>query len=356
MKQLFGYILVKETNVGIPHVVVVAHDVRDVVDVSSDKRSRLSIQQFGRRLGSVLTDRNGRFSLTTDDLEFQGNEARPNLLVAVFAPEDIQNIDNPMPLSPEERLLFVSNRPRSEAGAEEAFVIRILQAQLDRFHISLTIPAPDAGARVGDSIESAWNASGYLKSRFQDRIKVQVDSVNERRKQTKEVFKNFSAIPLHLRNRDGKPNSLQNNDLLIPHRRDLPEKLPLFQSQSLKEGLKRLHHRQVKPVVRVYMTRAEMRNLNLQINEAGHVTGEIRSATLIKKVRASMSGFDLIKTRGISNPSVDELRRRYLLPPKPATASAPTAPSGLAAANPPATPVRAAKTKGSKSRASTGKK
>src|SRR5207249_3509965 len=92
--------------------------------------------RLGKRIGSVLTDQEGKFTLASEDLEFQGNESRPDLVILVFAPEDVQKLEEPYPLPPEKRVLYISSVPRVDAGAEEAFVIRLLQAQLDKFNIS----------------------------------------------------------------------------------------------------------------------------------------------------------------------------------------------------------------------------
>ena len=183
MKQLSGYVLVKETGVGVQNLVITVYDARDVAHATLEQRRSVPLtEQLGRRLGSVLTDSEGRFLLSSEDLEFDGNEARPNLSVAVFAPEDVQSLKSPLPLPPDERLLFLSSVPRKDAGAEEAFVIRILQAQLDRFSMSTVASAAQGasvGARLADAIESAWDVPAYLKERFRQRIGNQVKTVAE---------------------------------------------------------------------------------------------------------------------------------------------------------------------------------
>ena len=165
MKQISGHVLVKETNLGIPDLIVAAYDsgrpIRESLRRGPDGKG-LSLQDAGRRIGSVLTEPDGRFVLTSEDLEFQGNEQRPNLLIIVFAPEDVQGLDMPYPLPPEERILYISAVPRNDAGAEEAFTIRLLQAQLDHFDLKAGASSPDSSVddhRLAAAIEGSWNLS-----------------------------------------------------------------------------------------------------------------------------------------------------------------------------------------------------
>ncbi|WP_218511795.1 hypothetical protein [Variovorax sp. dw_308] len=362
MKQLFGYVLVKETNVGVPNLLVAAFDSRHAGPFDAEGRESppnvALIQKMGRRLGSVLTDERGSFVINREDLEFQGNEARPNLMVAVFAPEDVQDPERPVPAPPEARLLCCTQIARNDAGAEEAFVIRLLQSQLDRFGIGACAKPTNnvQGERLGDSIENAWNVPAYLTDRFQNRILRQLNAAKESRDRAKEATKNLSAIPLHLRDRgEGASNFFQNNTLLLANRGELATKLAPTQVQAVQEGLTRLKNRTTPPVIRVWLTADELKASGLSPRKQGSTTpppsnadsegeaygsafavevdvapdGEpvakgprITSEALTKLVRARMSGTDLVKKRGLNNPTPDELRRRYLMPPPPASASA----------------------------------
>ncbi len=90
MFRIFGTVTVKETGVGVPNLVVAAYDI-DQAELDLDLlRSPTRQEIWGDRPGSVLTDKGGRFELTYDRADFQGGdqEARPDLLVLVIAPED----------------------------------------------------------------------------------------------------------------------------------------------------------------------------------------------------------------------------------------------------------------------------
>src|SRR5206468_12951748 len=120
MKQICGYVLVKETNSGVPNLVVTAYDCeKSIEEIIADHREKngASLEKLGKRIGSVLTDQDGKFTLKSNELEFQGNESRPDLLIVILAPEDIQGIDDPFPLSQEKRVLYMSTVPRTDAGA-----------------------------------------------------------------------------------------------------------------------------------------------------------------------------------------------------------------------------------------------
>ena len=59
MKQISGYVLVKETNSGIPNLIVTAYDseksIREIIGEQPNKEG-FSLEDLGKRIGSVLTD------------------------------------------------------------------------------------------------------------------------------------------------------------------------------------------------------------------------------------------------------------------------------------------------------------
>lgn len=322
MKQIMGYVLVQGSNVGVPNLVVAAHDARDLSEsAGSDKAAGGPARQLGRRLGSVLTDANGQFILSGEDLQFEGNEARPNLLLTVSAPEDVQSAEKPTPRSPEERLLYVSAMARRDAGAEEAFVIRLLPAQMEKFAISTT---PSTGgtstsaSRMADTLQAGFDAADLVRDRFQARIKTQVEGAQKRHAAAKNATKNLSGIPAYLR---GANNPLQNNTLLIPNRTSLTQ-LPDVQKTALTQGLTRLRRRKSPPVIKLYLTPAEIKQLKLEVDSKGNVTGEANSTDVMAKVRQAIKGYSLVRTSASSNVSVEDLQRKYLQTPLSASVAA----------------------------------
>jgi hypothetical protein len=315
MKQISGYVLVQGSNVGVSNLVVSAHDARDVTESGASERTLDGlVRQLGRRLGSVLTDNSGRFVLSGEDLRFEGNEARPNLVLTVSAPEDVRSSEKPTPLSPEARLLYISAMARRDAGAEEAFVIRLLPAQMKKFGITA---APSAGqattsaSRMADTLQAGFDASDQLRERFKARVKTQVTGAQDRHLAARKATKNLSGIPAHLR---GANNPLQNNSLLIPDRESLTQ-LPEVQKSALMQGLTRLKSRKSPPVIRLYLTPAEIKQMNLKVDNKGTVTGEASTKVVMTKVREAINGYSLIRTRGSSMVSVEDLQRKYLQKP-----------------------------------------
>jgi hypothetical protein len=307
VKTISGYVLVKETNFGVPNLVVTAYDSDTAIeDIHERGISTQLVRQLGKRIGSVLTDRDGFFTLTTEALDFPGNETRPDLLLIVFAPEDVQDPQHPYPLPPEKRILYISNVPRADAGAAEAFVIRLLQTQLDEYHVSAGTAAKQSstdGTRLAHSIESTWAFRDTMRGRLQARLQEEQKKSDHFSKTAKDKVKTLSAIPVHLRD-----NKLKNSKFLIKDKKDL-KNLKKVQDDVFSDGLKRFEKRQ--PTLRLTLSKQDLADLGLK-EERGKISGQVDPLKLATKVRHLMKGVDLVRTRGLENPSPDELERKYL--------------------------------------------
>jgi hypothetical protein len=307
MKTISGYVLVQETNFGVPNLVVAAYDSDTTIqDIHKRGISPELIQQLGKRIGSVLTDHAGLFALTTEALDFPGNESRPDLLVIVFAPEDVQSVQQPYPLPPEKRVLYISTVPRADAGAAEVFVIRLLQAQLDQFRILADTAAKQSGTdsnRLAQSIQSTWAFRDSLRGRLQPRLQEEQKKSDKFTTAAREKVKNLSAIPLHLRD-----NKLRSNNFLIKDKSGLKD-LKTIQDNVLSDGLKRLGH--YKPTLHLYLTKGDLADLGLK-EDRGKLAGKVDPRKLADKVRSLMKGVDLVRVRGFANPSPDALEQKYL--------------------------------------------
>jgi len=311
MKQISGYVLVKETNSGVPNLVVTAYDteksIQEIMGVSP-AGGALLLWNFGKRIGSVLTGQDGKFILKSEDLEFPGNEARPDLLLIIFAPEDIQNMNAPYPLPPEERVLYISTVPRADAGAEEAFVIRLLQAQLDHFYIAVTASANESTANINQfasAIEGTWDFRDNLRERLLPRLREEQKKSDGFQNIARDRVQNLSAIPMHLRN-----NELRNNMLLINGKQDLAENLQMKQDQAITNGLDKLQTRT--PVMRLRLTKSDLKELGLKVKD-GKIVGNVSSEKLVGKIGSLINGFDLIRKRGLDNPPPEALIEKYLI-------------------------------------------
>lgn len=141
MSQVSGKVLLKETNVGIPDLLVEIYDLDPgepnpvpvtVVDTPDRSNALSAVGSDTPRIGSVLTEREGRFALEYDTAPCnEGPDGcRPDLLLVVRAPEEMSDYGT--------GILHMSRDIRHDAGATEAYIIRIpLQTLTDA-----GVPAP----------------------------------------------------------------------------------------------------------------------------------------------------------------------------------------------------------------------
>jgi hypothetical protein len=145
MNKISGKITHKETGIGIPDLLAVIYDVdpntrpeeiqpNETTEVDSSISIAIPpLSSFGDRLGSVLTDREGNFTLGYEDDEFKirnAEEKRPDLLLVVAAPEESGQ-------DPNSRILYVSTAVRQNAGRTETYLIRLTTEQLNKAGIPL---------------------------------------------------------------------------------------------------------------------------------------------------------------------------------------------------------------------------
>lgn len=136
-----GKIFIEGTTRGVPDLLVVLYDFDPIntnefaVDPSNDDpiASLLTLPGMrfwldfpGDRIGSVLTDRFGRFELHFEDSEFRvrNDEKRPDLVLFVMGP------DRNFGRHPISRMLHYEWIPRVNAGHQEHFVIAVDRKRL----------------------------------------------------------------------------------------------------------------------------------------------------------------------------------------------------------------------------------
>jgi hypothetical protein len=305
MKKLSGYVLLRETGVGIPLLLVAAYDSERHSESPAsiyENKNAFQIDDLGRRIGSVLTDQDGKFVLSTPELEFEGNESRPDLLLVVLAPEDIQSIEHPFPLPAERRILYISAASIQDAGAEESLVIRLRQEQLDSFGITVersTTGGASQGSRLASAAESAWSFNDTLRERLNPRMKQIQEKTDKRKQLAQERTKDLSAIALHLKD----------NKFLIKDKSDLKANLAQKQADAISEGLDRFA--KLQPKLHLSLTPGDLSDLGLKIKD-GKLTGKVDAKQLAAKARSLNKGVDLVRLRGFDNSNPDELEQKYL--------------------------------------------
>ena len=142
--KVAGKVIVKETSVGVSGIIVTAYDIdletnRDeaftdiAIEPGTDFWSKF---KNADRLGSVITDENGLFSLDYGDSAFRSNngERRPDLLFVITTPE--QQGAEPCPT-----ILHLSCNLRQNAGRIENYVIWIPSGSLVKAGIKVNDPS-----------------------------------------------------------------------------------------------------------------------------------------------------------------------------------------------------------------------
>lgn len=158
--RIVGRVVAKDTRLGLADLIVVLYDLdpgeaqgalKSLDDVAAYRSTAAGFwaQYFpGDRLGSVLTNRDGRFSLEYGDDEFQisNTEKRPDLTLIVLAPDEASGTTY-FGLHPLQRFLHLTLVPRLNAGRTESFVIALNAGLLDRHGLR-------GGARASSDKES----------------------------------------------------------------------------------------------------------------------------------------------------------------------------------------------------------
>ncbi len=130
LNRISGRVIVRETAVGIPDLLVILHDVDPgtVPEENLGTAAPIGIAPtaaantgVGDRIGSRLTDGNGRFEISYEDDEFRirnPDEKRPDLWLVVAGPEESG-------ANTATRVLFSATEIRQNAGRNEEYLIRV---------------------------------------------------------------------------------------------------------------------------------------------------------------------------------------------------------------------------------------
>jgi hypothetical protein len=201
MKNLVaGKIFVDGSGRGIADLVVALYDLDpalaqefaeggisldDPIDSLLTLKSMRTWLEFpGDRIGSVLTDRYGRFELPFQDEEFQirNSEKRPDLLLFVFGPDRAQGNH------PFQRLLHYAWVPRVNAGRLEHFSIAIELEHLRNKGVVLDRQFQEPEAYVNGERQNI-NRRLILQSNLHSLFREQITSTRERRNRAR-LFSN----------------------------------------------------------------------------------------------------------------------------------------------------------------------
>jgi hypothetical protein len=306
MLQISGYLLVRETGVGIPNLVVTAFDSGGASEVIQKQSPTAEVmKRLGRRMSTVFTDEQGMFFFSTEDLEFAGNEPRPDLVIVVFAPEDIVDPAQPYPRPPEDRVLYMSVVPRIDAGAQEAFLIRLSNSVLLEQRV-------DAGRKLyANTLEEQWRSEDALSDRMLDRHRFLLERKADARKEAVERTKNLHGVPVAQRANEflvvGKAKlsrPSEDSDGKVTH-------LEALQYKTVSNGLKKLKAAKAKRTMRLYLTDDDLAKVGLRMKDR-KISGKPTHEQVKSLMLSLTGGVDLVRIRGMQNPSPEELESRYL--------------------------------------------
>ena len=188
MSHVSGSILVSETGLGVPGLIVrIQHT--DSVGVEADATSPRNDNGGPILLATAITNENGTFAVSFERPDVREN-GRFNLQVGVFAPAN-RNLRRT-----QDAPLATQFRPRSDS--RETFVILVKGERLRKAHVE--VPESDrttetvVARRRGASTRTALLNAG-ARGLFADRLKQQLD----KRRRAKEPFQRFlaalSAVP-----------------------------------------------------------------------------------------------------------------------------------------------------------------
>ena len=155
MNTIGGRAILKESGAGIPDLLIVLYHASSAPSLAPAApfiTVAASHPPAANRLGSVLTESDGSFTLDYDDSVFTSNASGTglDLHLSVLAPDEVG-------ITPEAQVLYSATAPRLNAGRTESYLIRLTTAQLQK----AGIPLP---SEIPEDLEPAPNVLGRLNA------------------------------------------------------------------------------------------------------------------------------------------------------------------------------------------------
>ena len=190
--SISGKIVLKETGIGIPDLLVVIYDLDPGARPEEEFSAPASPTGIalppvnpllGDRLGSVLSGQDGSWCLGYEDAEFRvlnPAEKRPDLQLMVLAPEDADSEKPPV-------VLFSSKLMRMNSGRMEAYLVRITSAQLDEAKIKVPVAEEDNDTTEGKI--QKYRESKTAQKALREGFKTVNKEIEEQEQQNKKDFR-----------------------------------------------------------------------------------------------------------------------------------------------------------------------
>ncbi len=299
-----GRIFIDGSTQGVPDLLVTLYDLDPAVakELAQKGRSnddpidglfsqaalRFWLDFPGDRIGSVLTDRQGRFELHFDDAEFRvrNAEKRPDLVLFVMGP------DRHLASHPAERLLHYAMVPRVNAGRQEHFVIAIDRTRLSDKGVVLDQAPQDPEVHVAEQRQQI-SRKGELRSQMSTLYREQIALGNTRRTQARNFWLNLGLRLL--------PAESTASAAYVP--RGTPLAVP--QQAAITRGIEALRNARPGSGIRLWLTPPELTGHGLDADEL-EAGGSINVSVCDLLARKGL-GTELVRIRGL----MDELHARH---------------------------------------------
>ena len=256
----------------------------------------------GDRIGSVLTNNRGEFSLTYDDAAFQVNdqEVRPDLLLYILAPEYSDEITPPdagefqveppvtefVPVPEHLRVLHFSLFPRRNAGRLEGFIVKLTSEQLERKKVAVPNPG-------GSDVDFAGllEADQAKKEKIKDVLKTHRQTKLAAHRKIEQEANNF------VQNLSAVPKALRDRPLFVGQGTTVEQ----AEAYARQRGVESIQGHQGKAFVR--LSAADLRSLGIddvqgfesELNANGSTTRRVDLDNLCGLFQAKNGGTELTK-------------------------------------------------------------
>lgn len=246
MNTVSGEVLLKETNVGVPRLLIEIYDIgsrkqpaapvgkaggKASAKQSQKANGRAQPNQFGDRLGSGMTGLDGSFEIKYEDVnppQPNRKAQRPNLLLIVRSPEE-------MNVASTANILHLSNDIRRNASATEVYSIHIPHAKL----VAAGLSTPTQFAADVDEPEAViqkvqLNVTRQLKIKEAVQ-KIAAEQVAAERQRTTEIE---TAVETRLREKlTGIPETLSERLNFVPAGANVEKAMFRTMNKSIKEKI-----------------------------------------------------------------------------------------------------------------------
>lgn len=291
MYRIAGWVVVKESGLGVPRLLVVINDLdpRTVPEeaelggaAGSSYAARLG---GGDRLGSVLTGPDGAFELTYENTEFQvrNDERRPDLLVSVLAPEEPGQ-------EPEARVLYTSSEIRQNAGLTEQYLIRISADQL----LAAGITPPSTVAQAAEPATSVVTRIEENEARRGEIADATMSIARQRVDARRDRFAGFDGQvkPTLVEELSATSTSMLDPDRFVARGESALLKTTDVQRKVIRETVNSDDPRQRPPTrSRLQLTDADVEELRAQAGPDGSVPQEAVAAVARRNGQSSTTTF-----------------------------------------------------------------